>query len=129
MIRVLIADDEEPARAKVRKLLDSENEVEIVAEAGDGAAAVEAIREHHPDLVFLDIRANAFLYHMVRNIAGSLMAVGTGERDKSWFAEVFAARDRSLAAVTAPAAGLYFVRASYEERHKLPTGSKKPVLF
>ena len=83
----------------------------------------------HGDLVFLDIRANAFLYHMVRNIAGSLIAVGTGERDSGWFAEVFAARDRSLAAVTAPAAGLYFVQASYEARHKLPTSSKKPVLF
>jgi len=81
------------------------------------------------ELIYLDIEANAFLYHMVRNIAGSLMAVGKGEQDAGWFAEVFAARDRNLADVTAAAAGLYFLRASYEPQHKLPTNHKKPVLF
>ena len=81
------------------------------------------------DLVYLDIRANAFLYHMVRNIAGSLIAVGKGEQDREWFRGIFAARDRSLAAATAPAAGLYFLRAWYEARYKLPMRDKKPVLF
>lgn len=81
------------------------------------------------ELIYLDISANAFLYHMVRNIAGSLMAVGTGEQDGAWFSEVFQARDRNLADVTAAAAGLYFLQASYEAQFKLPTGSKKPVLF
>jgi tRNA pseudouridine38-40 synthase len=81
------------------------------------------------ELVFLDIRANAFLYHMVRNIAGSLMAVGKGEQDREWFGEVFAARDRGQADVTAAAAGLYFLRAWYEPQHELPTRGKKPVLF
>lgn len=81
------------------------------------------------ELVFLDIRANAFLYHMVRNIAGSLLSVGTGGNSTEWFAEVFAARNRNLAAVTAPAAGLYFLRAWYQSQFKLPTVSKKPVLF
>jgi tRNA U38,U39,U40 pseudouridine synthase TruA len=45
------------------------------------------------------------------------------------FAHIFAARDRNLAAPTAPAAGLYFLRASYDDRFKLPTSCKKPVLF
>ena len=81
------------------------------------------------DMVFLDITANAFLYHMVRNIAGSLIAVGKGEQDIDWFAEVFRAGDRNLAAATAPASGLYFVNARYDERFKLPIGHKKPVLF
>lgn len=81
------------------------------------------------ELVFLDITANAFLYHMVRNIAGSLLVVGKGEQDIDWFARVFAARDRDLAAPTAPAAGLYFLRAHYDERFKLPIADKKPVLF
>ena len=81
------------------------------------------------DLVYLDIRANAFLYHMVRNIAGSLMAVGRGEQNREWFGEVFAARDRKQADVTAAAAGLYFLRAWYEPQHELPTRGKKPVLF
>lgn len=81
------------------------------------------------DLIFLDIKANAFLYHMVRNIAGSLIAVGTGEQDCAWFSEVFHAQDRNLADVTAAAAGLYFLQAWYEPQYKLPTGVKKPVLF
>jgi len=81
------------------------------------------------DLVCLDIKANAFLYHMVRNIVGSLAAVGKGERDCEWFREVLAARNRELADVTAAAAGLYFLRAWYEPQHKLPMRGKKPVLF
>lgn len=81
------------------------------------------------ELIYLDIRANAFLYHMVRNIAGSLIAVGKGERDINWFSEVLMARDRNLADVTAPAAGLYFLQAFYDEQFKLPTIAKKPVLF
>jgi tRNA pseudouridine38-40 synthase len=81
------------------------------------------------DLVILDIRANAFLYHMVRNIAGSLMALGRGEQDLEWFADLLAARNRNLAAPTAPAAGLYFVKAGYESQHNLPIGTQKPVLF
>jgi len=80
-------------------------------------------------LIYLDIKANAFLYHMVRNIAGSLIAVGKGERDSEWFSEVFAQSDRNLADVTAPAAGLYFLQAYYEAEFKLPTATRKPVLF
>lgn len=83
----------------------------------------------HGELIYLDIKANAFLYHMVRNIAGSLMAVGKGEQDSSWFASMFAACDRRLADVTAPSAGLYFLQAFYPPRFKLPTTAKKPVLF
>jgi len=81
------------------------------------------------EMIFLDISANAFLYHMVRNIAGSLIAVGKGEKDASWFARVFKACDRNLADKTTDAAGLYFLQASYEDKYKLPTTAKKPVLF
>ena len=81
------------------------------------------------DLISLDIRSNAFLYHMVRNIAGSLMAVGSGERSIEWFASVFSDRDRNVAHVTADAAGLYFLRAHYPDAIKFPNAAKKPVLF
>jgi tRNA pseudouridine38-40 synthase len=81
------------------------------------------------DLIFLDIKANAFLYHMVRNIAGSLMAVGKGEKSLEWFSGVFSGRDRSLADVTAAASGLYFLRAFYPDQIILPIDTKKPVLF
>ena len=83
----------------------------------------------HGDLIYIDIKANAFLYHMVRNIAGSLIAVGRGERSVEWFAELLAARDRNIADVTAPAQGLYFLRAWYPTQFKLPTSAQKPVLF
>lgn len=83
----------------------------------------------HANQVYIDVKANAFLYHMVRNIAGSLIAIGRGERSAAWLADVFAARDRNLAEVTAPAAGLYFLRAWYPAQYKLPTNAQKPVLF
>ncbi len=56
MIRLLIVDDESPARAKVRKLLAGEDDFEIVGEACDGEGAVECIRRLRPDVVFLDIQ-------------------------------------------------------------------------
>lgn len=56
MIRALIADDEAPARRKLRDLLSRESDFEVVGEAGDGAEAVEAIRAGAPDVVFLDIQ-------------------------------------------------------------------------
>jgi YesN/AraC family two-component response regulator len=55
MIRALIADDEQPARRKLRLLLGREADVEVVAEAADGVEAVAAIRDGRPDVVFLDI--------------------------------------------------------------------------
>jgi tRNA pseudouridine38-40 synthase len=71
--------------------------------------------------VILDITANAFLYHMVRNIAGSLMAVGKGERPAGWIGEVLSARDRSLADVTAAPHGLYFRKTRYPPGYELPS--------
>ena len=61
----------------------------------------------HGEFVILTVMANAFLHHMVRNIAGVVIAVGTGERPTSWVDEVLAARDRTRGGVTAPAGGLY----------------------
>ncbi len=70
--------------------------------------------------VWLDIEANAFVYHMVRNIAGALVAVGDQRRPPDWIAEVLAARDRTIAGVTAPAQGLYFMSARYPDYPELP---------
>jgi two-component system LytT family response regulator len=55
-VRVLIVDDEEPARRKIRRLLSGETDVEIVGEAATGTEAIEAIRRLTPDLVFLDVQ-------------------------------------------------------------------------
>ena len=55
-LRVAIVDDEPPARARLRRLSRGQADVEIVAECGDGAAAVHAIESLQPDLVFLDVQ-------------------------------------------------------------------------
>lgn len=65
------------------------------------------------DLVIIDITANAFLHHMVRNIAGVLIAVGSGRKTVSWVNEVLLAKDRKLGAETAPPYGLYLVGVLY----------------
>ncbi|MCC2656185.1 MAG: truA [Panacagrimonas sp.] len=70
--------------------------------------------------VWLDIRANAFLHHMVRNIAGSLIEVGTGRQAESWIADVLASRQRTRAGMNAPAGGLYFVEAEYPAEFAVP---------
>lgn len=67
------------------------------------------------DLVIIDITANAFLHHMVRNIAGVLIAVGSGKHPVSWVEEVLKAKDRRLGAETAPAYGLYLVQVTYPQ--------------
>ena len=64
--------------------------------------------------------ASAFLHHMVRNLMGCLVAVGSGARDAGWFAEVLAARQRRLAAATFPAEGLYFAGPYYDATHAIP---------
>jgi two-component system LytT family response regulator len=55
-MRVLVADDEEPARRRLRQLLSAEADVELEGEAADGREAVEIIRRARPDLVFLDVQ-------------------------------------------------------------------------
>jgi len=73
---------------------------------------LEILREGHG--VFFLLRADAFLYHMVRNIVGALVEVGVGNWPVERMAEVLASGNRSRAAATAPAQGLYFTEAVYE---------------
>lgn len=71
-------------------------------------------------LVIIDIRANAYLLHMVRNVAGALKEVGRSVRPEGWIHELLERRDRSLAAPTAPPQGLYLVEVAYAEHVALP---------
>jgi tRNA pseudouridine38-40 synthase len=64
--------------------------------------------------------ADAFLHHMIRNVVGCLVAVGSGARDASWLADVLAGRDRSRAAATFAADGLYFLGPYYDPIHAIP---------
>lgn len=72
------------------------------------------------DWLILDIQANAFLHHMVRNIAGVLMAIGQGERPVDWVQNVLRARDRSQGGVTAKPDGLYLRTVQYDRHWDLP---------
>lgn len=81
------------------------------------------------DLVVLEIKANAFLHHMVRNIAGALLAVGDGRKPVDWVPQLLAGRDRTVAAETAPAGGLYLVDVEYPPRFGLPPTPYGPILL
>ncbi|WP_017445969.1 tRNA pseudouridine(38-40) synthase TruA [Gayadomonas joobiniege] len=72
----------------------------------------------------VDISANAFLHHMVRNIVGSLVEVGKGVQPIDWLKTLLMQKDRTLAAATAKANGLYLVDVTYPDKFELP---KVPV--
>lgn len=72
------------------------------------------------NFVHIDVTANAFLHHMVRNIAGLLMSVGRGERSVAHVADILASRDRRRNAATAPAEGLCLVAIDYPAAFRLP---------
>lgn len=80
--------------------------------------ALEVTR--HGELVHLRAYANAFLQHMVRNIAGVLMTIGSGEREPEWAKEVLEARDRRQGGITAAPDGLYLKEIEYPEHFNIP---------
>jgi len=67
------------------------------------------------DYIYIDIEANAFLHHMVRNIVGSLIMIGQEVKPVSWMADLMCCKDRNQAGPTAPADGLYLVNVTYPE--------------
>ncbi|ALG67359.1 tRNA pseudouridine(38-40) synthase TruA [Beggiatoa leptomitoformis] len=79
------------------------------------------------DYVIIEICANAFLHHMVRNIAGVLIAIGCSEQSPEWAKQVLDACDRTAGGVTAPASGLYFQGVIYPEAYQFPQATL-PVL-
>lgn len=82
---------------------------------------VEAVAvRRYGDRVLVEITANAFVLHMVRNIAGSLIEIGQGRQALTWMAELLAGRDRSKAAATAPPDGLYLVDVRYPPEYGIP---------
>ena len=78
----------------------------------------------HGHFIVVDIKANAFVHHMVRNIVGSLIVVGRGEQPTEWIQWLLQAKDRNLAGPTAKAEGLYLVEVDYPQEFDLP---KVPV--
>ncbi len=92
-----------------------------------GCQASTALREitaiavrQDGDWITLTVTANAFLQHMVRNIAGSLVAVGLGEQEESWINDVLDRRDRKAGGIAAPPHGLTLVRVGYPAGFNIP---------
>lgn len=81
------------------------------------------------DFIIVDIKANAFLHHMVRNIVGSLIVIGRHQQPPSWLGELLAGKDRTLAAATAKPGGLYLVEVDYPAPWQLPQAEPGPLWF
>ncbi|MFZ1891536.1 MAG: tRNA pseudouridine(38-40) synthase TruA, partial [Formosimonas sp.] len=75
------------------------------------------------DLVVVSVTANAFLHHMVRNIVGALIYIGAGKQNLDWLGFLLTQKNRSLAAPTFSASGLYLAAIHYDARFGLPTPS------
>ena len=83
----------------------------------------------HGPLVVVDLQANAFLHHMVRNIVGALVTVGRGEQGTDYIARLMALKDRKQSDVTAPGCGLHFVDTLYDPEWQLPAEPLGPNLL
>jgi tRNA pseudouridine38-40 synthase len=81
------------------------------------------------NLVIFEITANAFLLHMVRNIVGSLLEVGTARQQPLWIQTLLAQGDRCKSAATAAPNGLYLVAVDYPATFGLPRLAKGPVFL
>jgi tRNA pseudouridine38-40 synthase len=80
----------------------------------------------HDERIEIEVTANSFVYHMVRNLVGVLAEIGRGRAPPAWAAELLAGRDRTKAAPTAPAQGLTLVEVYYPEKLELPRRGESP---
>jgi tRNA pseudouridine38-40 synthase len=94
------------------------------AQECQAASPVKTLRKaeitRHENVFFFEFAAQSFLYHMVRNLVGSLVRVGTEQQPISWLKKVLESRDRKLAAPTAPPDGLYLADITYDAKWGLP---------
>ncbi|MCL2915379.1 tRNA pseudouridine(38-40) synthase TruA [Shewanella corallii] len=79
--------------------------------------------------IIVDIQANAFLHHMVRNIVGSLLEIGLGNQPLDWMRTLLDMKDRSKAAATAKPHGLYLVDVTYPQEFELPKLAMGPLFL
>lgn len=85
--------------------------------------------ERHGQYINIDVCANAFLHHMVRNLAGVLLEIGSGGRVPAWAREVLEARDRTKGGVTAPPDGLYLAGVDYPDAFGVPSSRPSDPWF
>ena len=113
--------DEQAMHRAARALVGTHEFSSFQASGGERASSVRTVGElivrrvgdEPSHKVWVEIEANGFLYHMVRNIVGSLVEVARGSRAEDWLAQVLAAQDRRQAGRTAPARGLFLLRVDY----------------
>jgi tRNA pseudouridine38-40 synthase len=102
----------------------------VACQAKSPVRTIEGISvEKSGALIVIDVQANAFLHHMIRNIAGVLMSIGAKEAEPIWAKEVLEARDRRKGGVTAPPHGLYFVDVKYPDKYLLPASGLGPFFL
>jgi tRNA pseudouridine38-40 synthase len=116
--------DEQAMHAAAQSLLGENDFTSFRAVACQSRTAMRNLMElnvtRQGDYVIIEVEANAFLLHMVRNLVGVLLAIGDGRKPPVWASEVLARKDRSYAGVTAPATGLCLIKVRYPEHFKLP---------
>lgn len=84
--------------------------------------------ERDGDWIMVEVTANAFLHHMVRNFVGTLLAIGRGDERPEWAREVLESRDRTRAGVTAPPEGLYLWSVQYPDAFGLPQTARSAMI-
>ncbi len=103
----------------------------ISCQAGHPVRTIHSITvSRSGEVIYLDVLANAFLHHMVRNIVGVLIAIAKGNKPVSWISQLLEQRDRRAGGITAPADGLYLVAVEYPKEFSIPApGSTLSCLF
>ncbi len=115
--------DNAPMQEAARHLQGTHDFASYRALACQAKSPVKTVHEisvkRQGEFIFIDIHADGFLHHMVRNIAGVLIAIGQGEQDVNWSQTVLQHRNRAAGGVTAQAAGLYLVKVKYDDDYRL----------
>ena len=102
----------------------------VHCQAKSSVRTIEYINiEQKREFVYFDIKANGFLHHMVRNIAGVLASIGCDEKSIFWAQEILESKDRRQGGVTAPANGLYLTKVNYPDVFKIPETTTMPSFW
>jgi len=110
----------EPMQEAAKALLGEHDFSAYRAAACQASTAVRNISDLSLPWISLEVTANAFLQHMVRNIAGTLVMIGRGDESPEWAAEILESRDRTKGGIAAPPHGLTLVSVGYPDEFNLP---------